>query len=248
VATEERAFLLSDSASFIGKSFGFLRTSPLFEQYPRLVREGGGLTLSDEDWQHVTLGSSAYVEPAVDAILTRLRHRDDSDWTVLDVGCGRGDYTATLLELCPQATAVAIDPTPAVAKEAADRLAGSSRAEVRCCQVDAVPETFDVILLNHVIHVVGEGESRRILRECRRRLRPGGALFVQELVATEANRGALFGLMMRLLFPAGRIFSPGQLEALLREAELSSEPPVAIGSPESGLVLFEAHIESTEVT
>lgn len=228
-----------DPASrFIGRSFGFLRTAKHFESYPRLLQDGGGLELSPSDWGHVTMGSTAYVPPAIDAMVTHVPALSaSSPPRVLDVGCGSGDYTLELVGRIPGLSALAIDPTPAVAETTQRRLAGCPRVEVRCCGVEDVTEMFDVVLLNHVVHVVGEAVSRRILDACRARLHPGGQLVVQELVKTPHNKAELFGLMMRLLFPAGDAYTRAQVEQMARDAGFTRTRHHALGPPSAGLSL-----------
>ena len=246
VCDRSRPYLLPDSPTSIARSFGFLRTSRLFEEYPRLLRDGGGLELSESDWAHVTTGSSAYVEPAVHTMIARVPELSEPGVSILDVGCGRGDYTGNLVANNPSLTAVAIDPTPAVAARARRRLEGVERAEVRCCTVEDVDESFDVVLLNHVLHVVGEDAGRRLLEACSARLRPGGAIVVQELVETEANAGALFGLMLRLLFEQGEVFDLDRLLGLIEATGLRCTTFEHGHQPDDGLVIVVARRATEE--
>ena len=238
----------SDASSpYIGRSFGFLRTSRLFERYPTLLREGGGVELTPEDWSHVTTGSSAYVAHAVNAMLEHVRALRGSGAEaprLLDVGCGSGDYTLELSARVPGLRALAIDPTPPVAEATERRLRGCERVEVRCCEVGDVDGKFDVVLLNHVIHVVGERLSASILEQCRERLAPGGQLVIQELVTTTENRGALFGLMMRLLFSEGDVYTRPEVENMAQRAGFERTRAHSIGPPEAGLVLVVCEADS----
>lgn len=252
VTRDGEQFVVSDASSsfvcrsengdeppqFIGRSFGFLRTAKHFESYPKILRDGGGVQLSAADWAHVTLGSSAYVPPAVEAMVQHVGMLTTDSAKVLDVGCGNGDYTMQLTARLPGIEVVAIDPTVAVAAATSRRLAGCERATVRCCHLNEVDEHFDVLLVNHVVHVIGADASRQLLAQALQRLKPGGQLVIQELVTTEQNRGELFGLMMRLLFPDGRVFALEELETMATDAGFQVTAVHALGPGPAGLRLL----------
>jgi len=235
-------FVLQNSPSYVAASFGFLRTGRWFEQYPQLLREGGGLELPNEVWDHVVRGSSAYTVPAVDAMFAALPKLGSDALRVLDVGCGRGDYATALAARNSRLDILAIDPTPRVIEIAAARLENVPRVHVRCCAVEEVEGKYDVILLNHIIHVVGRRQSREILQACADRLAPGGLILVQELLDTQVNSGALFGIMMRLLFPEGEVLTPAEFDEHLAEANLAHEP-IMVGPGRSGLIVTKAWIK-----
>lgn len=232
-------YVLRESPAYVGASFGFLRTGRWFVEYPKLLRDGGGLDLPDEVWDHVVRGSSAYTVPAVAAMFEALPNLRSEALRVLDVGCGRGDYSESLAERNPNLQILAVDPTRRVIEIASARLANRPNVEVRCCPVEEVQGRFDVILLNHIIHVVGRRQSKDILRACSERLAPGGVILVQELLETNVNSGALFGLMMRLLFPEGEVLSSTEFDELLAEVDLKHEP-IMVGSGGSGLIVVKA--------
>lgn len=235
-------FVLRTSPSYVAASFGFLRTGRWFEQYPQLLRSGGGLDLPNEVWDHVVRGSSAYTVPAVAAMFDGIPKLATESLRVLDVGCGRGDYATALSTRNPKLEILAIDPTPRVIEIAAERLAGVPGVQVRCCAVEEVEGNYDIILLNHIIHVVGRRQSREILRACVERLAPGGVIVVQELLETNANSGALFGLMMRLLFPEGEVLTPQEFDEHLADVGLMHEP-IMIGPGGSGLIVTKASVK-----
>ena len=102
---------------------------------------------------------------------------------VLDLGCGAGDLTATVANLVPDGHVVGVDPQPSLLAEARTRAgANQSFVEARAQQLaSAITDdgSFDVIFSQSVLHWIPWPDHREILRECRRLLRPGGALRVE---------------------------------------------------------------------
>ncbi|RIL02591.1 MAG: hypothetical protein DCC71_16225 [Proteobacteria bacterium] len=119
---------------------------------------------------------------------------------VLDVGCGRGDYLAGLLERYRDAMGLGIEIEPAVAEEARRRLAEADvtrRAEILVGDfrtMELPRGTFDLVLFNHNLHYFAPAERALLLRRAKSRLVDGGVLAVQTLVLTEGILPSLFGL------------------------------------------------------
>ncbi|MEY2434694.1 MAG: trans-aconitate 2-methyltransferase [Acidimicrobiaceae bacterium] len=102
---------------------------------------------------------------------------------VLDLGCGAGDLTATVAKLVPAGHVVGLDPQASLLREARAR-AGPNQSFVesaaqRLANAVADDGSFDVIFSQSVLHWVPWADHRAILRECRRLLRPGGALRIE---------------------------------------------------------------------
>lgn len=119
---------------------------------------------------------------------------------VLDIGCGRGDYLAGLLQRYRDTLGLGIEIEPAVAEEARRRLAEADvtrRAEILVGDfrtMELPRGNFDLILLNHNLHYFAPGERVALLRRARTRLAEGGVVAVQTLVLTEGILPSLFGL------------------------------------------------------
>lgn len=162
---------------------------------------------------------------------------------VLDVGCGRGDYLAGLLQRYRDAMGVGIEIEPAVAEEARRRLAEADvtrRAEIRVGDfrtMELPRGTFDLILLNHNLHYFAPSERVAILRRARGRLEENGVLAVQTLVLTEGILPSLFGLqagaaLFDLLLRSHRnlhgLPEAAEVHAALREAGFATTGEVAV--------------------
>jgi trans-aconitate methyltransferase len=102
---------------------------------------------------------------------------------VLDLGCGAGDLTSTVAQLVPDGHVVGIDPQTSLLHEAATR-AGPNQSFVeasaqRLSEAITDDHSFDVVFSQSVLHWVPWADHPSILRECRRLLRPGGALRIE---------------------------------------------------------------------
>ncbi len=106
--------------------------------------------------------------------------------TVLDAGCGTGNYTQALLGVVGRIEAVDLSAGMlAVARaKLADALA-AGRAALHEAAIDALPlgdATVDGVMVNQVLHhlpddgAAGWPAHRRVLRELARVLRPGGVI------------------------------------------------------------------------
>lgn len=80
-------------------------------------------------------------------------------------------------------------------------------------------ETYDIILLGHILHSEGRMESERLLEKMKAALKPGGRLVIAEFL-TNVDRTApmfalLFGLNMLLATEQGCVFSELELADML---------------------------------
>lgn len=143
--------------------------------------------------------------------------------TVVDVGGGNGTLLAAILARHPDAQGVLFDSAegtadaPVVLREVADR-----------CRIengdffDAVPDG-DVIILKGILHDWDDDTCVRLLRGCRKSLRPGGRLLVIEpvmpgsLSAPEAS-GVVMSDIAMLVYTGGRERTQAEFAALLAAA------------------------------
>lgn len=91
---------------------------------------------------------------------------------VLDVGCGPGALTATLVARVGDGSVAAVDPSSTFVAACARRHPG---VDVRLAPAEALPfddGDFDRVLSQLVLHFVSDGEQ--VAREFARVLRPGG--------------------------------------------------------------------------
>jgi tRNA (cmo5U34)-methyltransferase len=116
---------------------------------------------------------------------------------VMDVGCGAGNYTLKLLQFLPNLDVTLIDLSEPMLARASDRVSQATRGTLRTIQgdvrdVDLGAEKVDIILAAAVLHHLrDESEWRHVFSAFHRALRPGGSLWVFDLVdssITEVQR------------------------------------------------------------
>jgi tRNA (cmo5U34)-methyltransferase len=107
---------------------------------------------------------------------------------VLDVGCGAGNYTLRLLERLPNLNATLVDLSRPMLDRASERVGAATGGEVRTVQEDIrnlfLPsDSVDIILAAAVLHHLrSDDEWRAVFAAFHRALRPGGSLWIFDMV------------------------------------------------------------------
>ena len=108
--------------------------------------------------------------------------------SVLDVGCGAGNYTLKLLEKLPGLDATLVDLSRPMLDRAAERVGRATAGRVTTIQGDVRELNlgdgqFDVVLAAAVLHHLRtDDEWGRVFAAFHRALRPGGSVWVFDLV------------------------------------------------------------------
>jgi tRNA (cmo5U34)-methyltransferase len=109
--------------------------------------------------------------------------------TMLDVGCGAGNYSLKLLEALPNLDVTLLDLSRPMLDRAAARVGAQTTGQVTTVQADVrayAPGAaqFDVIVAAAVLHHLrGDDEWRAVFAKLHAALRPGGSLWIADLVA-----------------------------------------------------------------
>ncbi len=153
--------------------------------------------------------------------------------TLLDLGGGPGTLSLLLTRKYPGLRATVLD-LPAVAAEASliltEQNAGDAvRAVAGSYLEDLTPvlggETFDAVLLSGQMHQESLENSGKIVAQACERLKPGGTLFLVDIMVAEEKSSprfaTLFGLNMCLTRPEGGVHSRAEMEACLQGAGLA---------------------------
>jgi len=146
-----------------------------------------------ERFSNVETGQSATMDaPLVLDLITRCAASvGPQAKTLLDVGCGAGNYSIKILERLPGLDITLVDLSAPMLERAQQRLAKSSCGKLEAIQgdireVEIGEDRFDVILGGAVLHHLrGDDEWVSTFRKLHRALKEGGALFVSDLVEHE---------------------------------------------------------------
>ena len=108
--------------------------------------------------------------------------------SVLDIGCGAGNYTLKLLERLPNLNVVLVDLSRPMLDRAMDRIRPATTGNVEAIQgdireIDIGVERHDIILAASVLHHLrSDAQWRAVFEKFYRALRPGGAIWIFDLI------------------------------------------------------------------
>ena len=108
--------------------------------------------------------------------------------SLLDIGCGAGNYSLKLLEVLPLQHITLVDLSQPMLDRATQRLSSQTSASINCHQADIrelplAAESFDVVVAAAVLHHLREeAEWRQVFANIYQSLRPGGCFWISDLV------------------------------------------------------------------
>jgi tRNA (cmo5U34)-methyltransferase len=113
--------------------------------------------------------------------------------SLLDIGCGAGNYTLKMLGVIPDLQVTLVDLSQPMLNRALERIRPVTRGSVTAFQADIrdlslVPEQFDIILAGAVFHHLrSDDEWRAVFRKCFLALKPGGAMWIADMIEQETE-------------------------------------------------------------
>lgn len=131
----------------------------------------------------------------------------------------------------------------AVTREYAERFGVGNRYEYldgNLQDTDFGDKQYDLVILGHIIHALGESWGKKLIKKAYRALKPGGMLLIAEMIPNDQRSGppipVLFGLNMLLHTAEGNVFTMAEYRQWLRDAGFSTIKTVNAPSP-SPLIL-----------
>lgn len=107
---------------------------------------------------------------------------------ILDIGCGAGNFSLSLLERLPNRSVTLNDLSEPMLKRAAERVSAATSGTVLTVQEDIRTwekgqETVDIIVAGSVLHHLRtDAEWEAVFRKLFHMLRPGGSFWISDLV------------------------------------------------------------------
>lgn len=154
-----------------------------------------------ERFSNLETGQSATVDArlAMELVAQAAAASTPNAHSVLDVGCGAGNYTLMLLEYLPNLDVTLVDLSRPMLERAVERIAPRTTGQINALQGDVRElelghETHDIILAAAVLHHLrGTDEWRDVFQKFYTALRPGGSIWIFDLV--ESSIPAVQALM-----------------------------------------------------
>jgi tRNA (cmo5U34)-methyltransferase len=113
--------------------------------------------------------------------------------TILDIGCGAGNYTLKMLSKKPNLDCTLVDLSLPMLDKAFERVSEVTNGKVEVRQGDIrevnLPENhFDIILAGAVLHHLrDDGDWKTTFRKLFQLLKPGGCLMISDLITQDTG-------------------------------------------------------------
>lgn len=112
---------------------------------------------------------------------------------VLDIGCGAGNYSLTMLSKIPDLNCTLVDLSKPMLDKALERVAPQTRGEVVVVQgdirdVELAENHFDIVLAGAVLHHLRDDKDwETTFERLYKLLRPGGCLMISDLITQNTD-------------------------------------------------------------
>jgi ubiquinone/menaquinone biosynthesis C-methylase UbiE len=165
----------------------------------------------------------------------------ESEFRVLDVGCGTGSLAVLIKSMHPQSEVVGRDPDAkalSIAKRKAQRAGLSIEFDQGFSDRLAYKEaSFDRVFSSFMFHHLASDEKSATLGEIRRVLKPGGSLHLLDFVPARSFLARTVG---HLFHQAGHVEDniEGRFKSLMGEAGLVDAAEVAQGNTLVGSIAY----------
>ena len=120
------------------------------------------------------------------------RMRPDAE-TLLDIGCGAGNYTLMMLSKMNNLDCTLVDLSKPMRDKAFERVSGITKKKVEVIQgdireINLIENHFDIILAGAVLHHLrGDADWEFTFRKLFSILKPGGCLMISDLITQDTE-------------------------------------------------------------
>jgi len=143
-----------------------------------------------ERFSHLETGNTAQVDSvlSLELIAEAAAVTTPAARSLLDLGCGAGNYSLKVLERLPGLDVTLIDLSQPMLERARERVSAATKGKARTVQADIreveLGESgFDLIVASAVLHHLrADEEWRAVFAKLHRALKPAGSLWIYDLV------------------------------------------------------------------
>ena len=142
-----------------------------------------------ETGQQTTVDSPLCMELVTDAA----RHTNPTAKSLLDIGCGAGNYTLRMLSKLPALHCTLTDLSMPMLQRAKERVSKVATGNIEIIQEDIryaklKDEEYDIVLAASVLHHLrGDEDWELVFRKVYKALKPGGSFWIFDLVDHESE-------------------------------------------------------------
>ncbi|MEO8038728.1 MAG: class I SAM-dependent methyltransferase [Betaproteobacteria bacterium] len=140
--------------------------------------EGFAHLIAQSTWG-LQIATARKILPGVEGLVARL----EAGGTVLEVGCGTGNFLIQTAKAFPAARAIGVDLDADSLAIAERRIADAGFGERTMARLGAVedvvtPGSVDAVVMIEVLHEIDQALRPSVIRQCAQALKPGGWLVV----------------------------------------------------------------------
>lgn len=223
-----KKYLIKKSNTYMGDMMYILNMYKNFEFYQKRL-EGQTLKVDSQLWKDITTATSRMAKPAIEKLVTLHPSLKKEKITILDFGCGKGDYLKLLANINPKLRGIGIDFDLKVINSAKNNIKKaklSNRIQIIKSDFNNfnLGKKVDSVMFNHIFHLLGDKTSFNLAEKASKLLNKNGRICVLELLKksdTNQKFPAFFDMNMKLHFKEGKCFVKKELHALLKKAGFS---------------------------
>jgi len=159
---------------------------------------------------------------------------------ILDVAAGSAAWSLAFAQAIPEARVTALDlpETTRITRQFVEKFGLAGRYEYQerdMREGDFGRDTYDLVILGHIIHSEGEAGGKALIQKSYEALRKGGMLLIAEYIPNDARTAPavplLFALNMLLHTEHGDVYTLGEYRAWLKAAGFRKVTTLPVPAP-----------------